>query len=254
MTKEQIGYILNNQALVYYEAKRYLRMYNDYSELVSIGMYGLVKAAINFDPSRNINFFYCAKKYIETELLSNIVRMTKKENKNISIEKAIYVNKGTESEILLQDILKSNINVEEIIALRDECERVINFILNNFTTIEKVIMLYAATGLCQQEIAGKINASQSFVSRKESKVRKALKSNLKLNIASQKYFFTIGDDYYILKYFFEKENENILKLLRYANIKLNKNNISIKIPISKNNPFYIMVELIYIIEGKSNKK
>ena len=84
MTKEQIGYILNNQALVYYEAKRYLRMYNDYSELVSIGMYGLVKAAINFDPSRNINFFYCAKKYIETELLSNIVRMTKKENKNIS--------------------------------------------------------------------------------------------------------------------------------------------------------------------------
>ena len=155
--------IEHNIKLVIYIVKKKFS-YTEYSrkELVSIGINGIFKAIENFDINKKINFSTYLTKAITTEILL-YMRNDKINNKNI---KSIYKPLTIDEDILLIDILKSPMNLENDY-IDSEIYRYIDELVKSLPDKKRnVIELYYGNDkMTQEEVGNKLNISKQYVNK-----------------------------------------------------------------------------------------
>lgn len=158
--------IEHNIKLVIYIVKKKFS-YTEYSrkELVSIGINGIFKAIKNFDINKRINFSTYLTKAITTEILL-YMRNDKINNKNI---KSIYNPAKIDEDILLIDVLSSNIDLENDY-IDSEIYRYIDELVKSLPDKKRsVIELYYGFNdndkMIQEEVGNKLNISKQYVNK-----------------------------------------------------------------------------------------
>ncbi len=169
--------ITHNILLVLYEVRNKFRTVNyDKKELVSIGIFGLIKAVNTFDLSRKFKFSSYAVKLIDNEILQFLKKL--KRNQSIdSLDEAIYRNEN-DTERKLKDKLSDNNDLVENYE-KEETNRIIRKVVEKLPDLEReIIMLsfgfYDYKIYTQSEIAHRFNISQSNVSRLIKRIVKKL--------------------------------------------------------------------------------
>lgn len=162
--------VLDNQKLVYYLVHKLGITQNSskYEDIVSIGTIGLIKAAITFDPSKEITFSTYALTCIRNEIFM-YYRKTNKYANDISIDEPIIDN-GEGNELTIGDtIAHPESNFFEKIVNTEDFIQLMNIILNYLDKRMRLVMLYRIGDMLQQDVAKKLRLSQSVISRIETK-------------------------------------------------------------------------------------
>ena len=153
----------------------------DQSELVSVGMYGLVKAANTFDPSKNVRFSTYASRCIENEILLFLRKLRNFRKRHVSIETPIG-SQTDDQNIKLIDTIEDDIDWFSECENKATYEFISNILLEIPPRNRKIIMLYFGfvdgKTYSQKEISEIFDLSQSFISRIISKELKNMESKL----------------------------------------------------------------------------
>lgn len=200
LSREKEHLVLNNQKLVHYLVQKMgvTPKSSEYEDIVSIGMLGLVKAAITFDPSKKYAFSSYASRCINNEIFMHY-RKANKYAYDISIDEPIG-NDGKGNEITLGETIEhSESNFVERIVNKEAFISGMSIILNCLTGRSRLVMLYRIGNVIQQEIAEKFNISRSYVARYESKAQEKIRKifNAKNNYKEVFSMALVGDEYRI---------------------------------------------------------
>ena len=171
--------IEHNLRLVAHVAKKYQSPDQETDELISIGIIGLIKAVMTFDPEKNSRLATYAARCIENELLM-LLRTKKKLSREISMQERIGTDQDGR-ELRLMDILESEpVDILEemeqeknILRLRECLERVLDG-----RELQVICERYGLLGRkerTQREIAKELGISRSYVSRIEKRAVERLR-------------------------------------------------------------------------------
>ena len=171
--------IEHNLRLVAHVAKKYQSPDQETDELISIGIIGLIKAVMTFDPEKNSRLATYAARCIENELLM-LLRTKKKLRREISMQERIGTDQDGR-ELRLMDILESEpVDILEemeqeknILRLRECLERVLDG-----RELQVICERYGLLGRkerTQREIAKELGISRSYVSRIEKRAVERLR-------------------------------------------------------------------------------
>lgn len=175
--------IERNLRLVAHIAKKYAKNEQEMEDYISIGTIGLIKAINSFKDSKGFKISTYASKCIDNEILMNI-RMTKKQNAEVSLNTVIGTDKDGNDMELAETIDEGSKNAIDTIYDKAVVKQIIDYIKNKLPEREKYIMCarYGIDGKkykTQQEIADELCISRSYVSRIETKVQNKLKKYVK---------------------------------------------------------------------------
>lgn len=171
--------IEHNLRLVAHVAKKYQSPDQETDELISIGIIGLIKAVMTFDPEKNSRLATYAARCIENELLM-MLRTRKKRMREVSM----YEKIGTDQEgreLRLMDVLESPpldiledmVREQNLRHLSDCLERVLSG-----RELQVICERYGLLGhkeRTQREIAKELGISRSYVSRIEKRAVERLR-------------------------------------------------------------------------------
>lgn len=133
--------IEHNMRLVLFEVTTRFKNYQyDKEELIAIGNIGLVKAAQTYDPSKKIAFSTYAAKCIDNEILM-FIRKQKKLFSEESLSYTIFIDGGYE-EKKLEDIIRSDIDIEEEYNEKETYEIIRGLIDSLSERDRKIMILY----------------------------------------------------------------------------------------------------------------
>lgn len=194
--------IEKNLRLVIYLAKKFERSV-PIEELFSIGCIGLTKAANTFCVEKNIKFATYASRCIENEMLMYL-RKNKKHAMVASLEAPLSIDKDG-NELRIEDItpdFNSQITFEEY-ENKELFTSLINFALNSMSYLDTSLILYRINGFTQKNIAERLDYSQSYVSRKITKIFNLLKCfSEKTQLSTkQKILFSFEQNCFNTKFF-----------------------------------------------------
>lgn len=200
LSSEKEHLVLENQKFVHYLVRKLGITPNssEYEDIVSIGMIGLVKAAITFDSSRKIKFSTYASRCINNEIFMHYRKANKYAN-DISIDEPIG-NDGEGKELTLEDTLEDpNSNFVEKIVNKEDFIKLISIVLNYLETRNRIIMLYRIGNTTQSDIAKMLQISRSYVSKIESKAAFKIRKVANQQVHYKEVFSMaiIGDKYRI---------------------------------------------------------
>jgi RNA polymerase sigma factor (sigma-70 family) len=171
--------IETNRPLCIYFAKKFPFSGIDYDDLISISMYAMYKAYLNFDISRGISFCTVAGRYMEMDIL-NQMRHDKRHTVSllttVSTDEIIEDDNGHGA--TFGETLSDPCEVTDPcdIYIGKEEKRVLTNIINNLSDNEKILAKARwAEGKTQQETAKLLNTNQVFVLRLERKIMKKIK-------------------------------------------------------------------------------
>lgn len=153
----------------------------DSNELVSVGLIGLIKSVDTFDISKKVPFATYATKCIKNEILM-FIRKEKKYQKNSSIDKLLSIDKDGH-ELTIKDILQDdNSDFVSDYEKKETNTEVRKLVESLSGRDKKIIMLYFGFDndeqYTQQEIASKLHISQSYISRRITKILKRINIQL----------------------------------------------------------------------------
>ena len=173
--------IEHNIRLVIYEVNgRFNTLEYDKSELVSIGILGLVKAVDTYDASKKIEFSTYAARCIDNEILM-FIRKLKKEKTIDSLDRPIG-GEGSDKKIKLEDTISSDVDIETSYEDEEDYAEVRRIVYSLPEREREIIMLsfgfYDGRVYKQREIADKLNISRSYASRLIAKIVKDIKKQL----------------------------------------------------------------------------
>ena len=175
MNEKQI--VKDNIKLVYFVLKK-LNLYKEIDDLYDIGLIGLCKAANSFDEKKGYTFSTYATFCIRNEILMYRRKRTNKVNINaISLNTPIYEN--GESEIVLEDTLKSDEDIEKTI-LDKEQNILLYESIEKLDEKEKLIIChyYGLLGygnISRDQLSKDLGISLSYISRIKNRALKKLK-------------------------------------------------------------------------------
>ena len=172
--------IEHNIRLVIYEVNgRFNTLEHDKSELVSIGILGLVKAVDTYDLSKKIEFSSYAIRCIDNEILM-FIRKLKKEKGVDSLDRPIG-GEGSDKKIKLEDTISSDVDIETSYEDEEDYAEVRRIVYSLPEREREIIMLafgfYDGRVYKQREIADKLNISRSYASRLIAQIVKDIKNN-----------------------------------------------------------------------------
>lgn len=155
----------NIKLVIYIVKKRF--SYTEYSrkELVSIGINGIFKAIENFDINKRINF----STYLAKTITNEILVYMRDDKINIKNVESIYNPSKIDEDILLIDILSSDIDLEN-----DYINYVIHHYIDELVVNlpdkkRNVIELYYGFNdndkMIQEEVGNKLNISKQYVNK-----------------------------------------------------------------------------------------
>lgn len=231
---EEQELVLQNIGLVYYWVNKFVVAPSNYDDMISIGIIGLIKAAANFDKTRNKKFASYAAKCIRNELFLSF-RDKSFEKKEVFLEDIVKVNDNGK-ELYLKDLLSSSSN--SIYEDQDEhiFEILINLILNLLEKREILIMLYKISGYRQKEIAKQLNLSQPQISRLEKTICKKIKCYYERGrLFKGAYFMSVEKDLYRVSITLNDNEKSKKEAIRIANdITVSMNSKGYKLEIDNN--------------------
>jgi len=175
--------ILGNHNLVYHILQK-MNLYNQLDEYYDIAIIGLIKAAKNYDETKQINFSTFAGKCIRNEILHYLRQQQSnrlKANYNtISLEKTVFEKSG--NKILLIDKIPSNVNIEQELINNEEIIHLYKAI-SNLSDSERFIIEHSyglnnKKILRQKQLAEITGQSQANVSRIIKKILKKIKQEM----------------------------------------------------------------------------
>ena len=170
----------NIRLVIYQVQSRFNKLEYDKSELVSIGILGLVKAIDTYDLSKNIEFSTYAMRCIDNEILMFIRKLNK--DKNVDSLDRIIAGEGTDRKIKLEDTISSDVDIETSIEDKEiyaEVRRIVNSLPEREREITMLAFgFYDGKVYKQKEIALKLNVSQSCISRTIAKIVDDIKIEL----------------------------------------------------------------------------
>lgn len=173
--------ITHNLRLVRYIARKFSSTKEEYDEYFAIGSVGLIKAVEGFNCDKNNNFASYSVRCIENEILMAI-RREKKHSKNTSMQEVVKIDNDG-NELLLEDILFSSFDLEEMIIENEQLSMVASAIMG-LPEFERTVILMryfiGGHGLDQYRVAAYLGLSQSAISRAEKRILKKLKTNFRL--------------------------------------------------------------------------
>lgn len=175
MSEEQTKLVIENQRLISLMIKK-LKIKWDYEELLEIGMIGLCKGALWYDPTKGYTVSTYLSKCIANELLMHLRKISKPTYKAISLDENIT---DTDNLTLLDVLEDKRVNIEReteqtLLAIE------INKLLSKLDEKERSIIVHkyelnGAKRLTQDEVAVALGISQSYVSRIEKRALKKLR-------------------------------------------------------------------------------
>ena len=173
--------IEHNIRLVIYEVNgRFNTLEHEKSELVSIGILGLVKAVDTYDLSKKIEFSSYAIRCIDNEILM-FIRKLKKEKTIDSLDRPIG-GEGSDKKIKLEDTISSDVDIETSYEDEEDYAEVRRIVYSLPEREREIIMLafgfYDGRVYKQREIADKLNISRSYASRLIAQIVKDIKKQL----------------------------------------------------------------------------
>ena len=175
--------IMDNHNLVYHILQK-MNLYNQLDEYYDIAVIGLIKAAKNYDATKQINFSTFAGKCIRNEILLYLRQQQSnrlKANYNtISLEKTVFEENG--NKILLIDKLPGNVNIEQELINNEKIIHLYKAI-SNLSDSERFIIEHSyglnnKKILRQKQLAKIIGQSQANVSRIIKKILKKIKQEM----------------------------------------------------------------------------
>lgn len=169
--------IEHNLRLVVYIAKKFENTGVCIEDLISIGTIGLIKAVNTFNADKNIKLATYASRCIENEILMYL-RKTSRLKLEVSLDEPLNVD-WDGNELLLSDILGTEGDLVGQ-SLEDEVDReLLHIALGKLTQREKRIVelrfgLNGNSEYTQKQVADMLGISQSYISRLEKRIMKAL--------------------------------------------------------------------------------
>ncbi len=173
--------IEHNLRLVVYIAKKFENTGVGIEDLISIGAIGLIKAVGTFSPERNIKLATYASRCIENEILMYL-RKASRLKAEVSLDEPLNVD-WDGNELLLSDVLGTD---DDLVSRGIEEEQGRELLLGAVERLparEKLIVelrfgLSGGRTYTQKEVADKLGISQSYISRLEKRIMKALRAEL----------------------------------------------------------------------------
>ena len=170
--------IIGNMRLVALIVAKYNVSEEDKKDLFQIGLIGLMKAVDNFDVTKGVQFATFAGTCIQNEIGMQL-RKTNKDSLVVSIDDSLYTNKDGD-EIKISDTLvdeKANIvedfEDKEVINLLKEL--VVSLNIRDSFIVTLYFGLFGNDKVQQDDIAFRLNISQSYISRLVKKILFTLK-------------------------------------------------------------------------------
>ena len=173
--------IVHNLRLVVYIAKKFESTGVGMEDLISIGSIGLIKAVNTFCPEKNIKLATYASRCIENEILM-FLRKSSQHRNEISIDEPLNID-WDGNELLLSDILGTE---EDTVGRGIESEvekQLLKREIEKLQPREKQIMqmrfgLLTGKEMTQKQVADTVGISQSYISRLEKRIIRAIRENL----------------------------------------------------------------------------
>lgn len=173
--------ILHNIRLVLNRAHKFSNIYSDESDLISIGLVGLIKSIDTFDINRNIKFSTYSVKCIDNEILMYIRKKSRNIN-NIDYNFATHIDSSLEKVEKADTFIDNECNIELDIETKEVYLILRNKIKNLSERDKKVILLYYGfiDNKCytQKQIGEILSISRPSVSRIITKTLKELRIEL----------------------------------------------------------------------------
>lgn len=170
--------ILHNLRLVAHIAKKYSSLQRDPEELISIGIIGLIKAIQSYDTEKSIRLATYASRCIENEILMSL-RFSRKFQNDISLYEPIGTDRDG-NEIVMMDVIDNNTpDFADQLEFSIQSKKTLQAVRERLTERERIVIilrygLWNRDMLTQQEIAGILGISRSYISRIEKKALKKL--------------------------------------------------------------------------------
>lgn len=162
--------LLHSLVLVYYQAKKiYHTTLIPFSDLVSIGKIGLIKAVDSFDLEKNIQFNTYATCCINNEIFMQC-RKAKRHVGEVSLDGDILT-----TDTPLIDTLTDSSDLEGDYEKKEYSNYIKKLIATLNSKDQELIHLFYYQGLSQGEIARKFHINQPTISRKLKRIYKELK-------------------------------------------------------------------------------
>ena len=166
--------IRHNLRLVAHVTKKYYAAHASQDDLISIGTIGLIKAVDTYDPVRASKFSSYASRCIENELRMEL-RRVRREGTMLSLQEPL---EGSEGQLTLADTLPDPAVMEDACEQRADAAR-LRKLLTTLPPREQQVLTrrYGLDGrppCTQQEIAGEMGISRSYISRLEKRALEAL--------------------------------------------------------------------------------
>lgn len=213
LNSEQKNFISSNIGLVHYIVQKQFNIpinSKEYDETISHGTFGLIKAAINYDESKNVKFSAFA-----IPCISNEIRMYFRKNKKYtcckSFEEDIYLLDSSKDNMItsLKDIIEdTKVNIERDYIDKEAELEILDIIINCLEPRTFIILLYRIDEIEQRIIANKLGIHRSYVSRIESKGFKEVRRIIDEKMTYTKTFVTSKEyETYCIE-FLSKDLEN----------------------------------------------
>ena len=167
----------HNLRLVAHIVKKYYTGTNDYDDLLSVGVVGLIKAINTFDATKTQRLSSYASICIQNEILM-MFRNNKKAQQEISLSESVDSDKDGNN-LVLMDVIAVDDDIVEKIDTKFKSEKLQQYINEELDEREKTVieLRYGLNGheeKTQREIAAMLNISRSYISRIETKALKKL--------------------------------------------------------------------------------
>lgn len=168
----------HNLRLVAHIVKKYYTGTNDYDDLLSVGVVGLIKAINTFDAAKTRRLSSYASICIQNEILM-MFRNNKKTQQEISLSESVDSDKDGNN-LVLMDVIAVDDDIVERIDTKFKSEKLQQYINEELDEREKTVieLRYGLNGhkeKNQREIAAMLNISRSYISRIETKALKKLR-------------------------------------------------------------------------------
>ena len=168
----------HNLRLVAHIVKKYYTGTNDYDDLLSVGVVGLIKAINTFDAAKTRRLSSYASICIQNEILM-MFRNNKKTQQEITLSESVDNDKDGNN-LVLMDVIAVDDDIVERIDTKFKSEKLQQYINEELDEREKTVieLRYGLNGhkeKTQREIAAMLNISRSYISRIETKALKKLR-------------------------------------------------------------------------------
>ncbi|MBO5142482.1 MAG: sigma-70 family RNA polymerase sigma factor [Clostridia bacterium] len=176
LNEKQETLVTNNLKLVHYILNKYFGytpLNPEYEDFVSVGTFGLIKAAKTYDESKS-KFSSYSSTIIRNEILM-YMRSKKKDKNTISINTPLSADEN----LTLEDTIEaSESSFIETLMDNSELEDILKIIINSNSKKAAIVTLYFLGGKTQHQIGNILNVSQSYVSRLRRRMFKQVKTLL----------------------------------------------------------------------------